>query len=289
MQTRLLRVPMSKVTFFLGVAATALIAVSSAAAANVLPNPGFETNCGGLPCSWTNNIAGTAVRDTTQFHTGTASYKLTPNNRGFQATGQSDCTNANIAAGSQAVSYWYRASAGVDGLAMTVNLYSNTGCTGGIGQTSFQPAPIITTGAWTQVTGNLNVPSAAKSFLITLAVGCTAGCNGTQSANFDDVSLNSGPTAVTLLSFHGSRTARGVHLTWRTAAANEIVGFNVYRGQLKLNRALLHGTQAGLQAGNYTWLDRTAGAAMRRPLSYRLQAVRLDGTRVWLGAVTVSS
>jgi hypothetical protein len=228
------------------------------------------------------------TRDTAQKHSGAASLKLTTNTSAnpVQATMQSTCVNASFAAGLVPVGYWYRATAGISGVAMTVNAYANTGCGAGVVQTSFQPGVLDTTGTWQRVSANLNLPSAAQSFKITLANGCNAGCNTARTSNFDDIAVGEAPpTAVTLVSFRGTRTTQGVRLVWKTAAASHLAGFNVYRGQTKVNRTLIASTRG--VAGAYAWVDRTIGRSAHG-ITYRLQAVSLDGTRTWLGSARVS-
>ena len=269
------------------VAAAALVAPSAASAANVIPNPGFEADCGGVPCSWVG-VDGVTTRDTTNPHSGSASIRLAigGGSGAHQATAHSLCTNATISSGLRTVSFAYRATAGVTGLAMTVSLYGNTGCTGGIAQVSFDVNSVNTSGTWQVVTAGINVPSTAQSFLISLGTGCASGCNGTQATNFDDVVLDSGaPTAATLVSFRACHTTKGVQLTWKTAATPQLAGFNVYRGTKKLNRTIVRSVRGTLGASAFSWLDRSAGHQAHA--TYRLQAVYLDGTRAWLGSTRV--
>jgi hypothetical protein len=276
-----------RVVLLAAVSAVALMTASAASAVNIAPNPGFETDCAGTPCQW-SSASGTGIRDMTQHRSGAASLKLTPSASGgaSQATEQSACVNASFAAGNVALGYWYRAAAGITGVAMTVNAYSTAGCVGGIAQTSFQPGAIDTSGAWNVVTGNLSLPSAANSFKITLANGCTSGCNGSLSSNFDDVAVGeSPPTAVTLASLSASRTTLGVRVAWNVASARDVLGYNVYRGSHKVNRGLV-ASRGGIGSATYAVLDRSAGLGR---ITYRLQAVKLDGTWAWLGSARVSS
>jgi hypothetical protein len=99
--------------------------------------------------------------------------------------------------------------------------------------------------------------------------------------------LTSGaPTAVALRSFTARPARTGVVLRWRTAQETEVVGFNLYRrrhsGHTKMNRVLIPAQFTGrANGGTYRWLDR--GSRSRAPREYRLQAVQLSGTKVWLG------
>ena len=94
------------------------------------------------------------------------------------------------------------------------------------------------------------------------------------------------PDTVTTGALTAKRTRRGVVVGWRTADESRIAGFELYRERsgrpVKLNRTLIRGLQAGSFAGrSYAWLDAQAAPNAL----YRLQLVRLDGTRAWYGTV----
>ena len=93
-----------------------------------------------------------------------------------------------------------------------------------------------------------------------------------------------GATAVTLRTFAARRTGHGIELRWRTAQETALLGFDVYRSGVKVNRALI-AARGAVSGAAYRLVDRTGrmGAAH----TYRLQVVHVDGTRAWLGrAVT---
>lgn len=89
-------------------------------------------------------------------------------------------------------------------------------------------------------------------------------------------------TAVRLVAFAASRSARGTLLRWRTASEAGVLGFNLYRGRLRINRALITG-RGGAGAGSYRFLDRSARLGVT--YTYRLQAVARGGSRAWIGSV----
>ena len=91
------------------------------------------------------------------------------------------------------------------------------------------------------------------------------------------------PTAVVLRSFSAVRARNGVLLRWRTGAEAGLLGFDLYRGGLRLNRSLIPAAHSAAGAA-YRYVDRRAPSASAR---YRLEAVRPDGSRVWLGATRV--
>ena len=103
-----------------------------------------------------------------------------------------------------------------------------------------------------------------------------------------------GPTAVAVRSFSAHRLRpTGVRLQWRTASELGTVGFNLWRSRVgragfrKLNAALIPARRAGSSAGyRYRYLDRTAS---RLGYRYRLELVRLDGSRVWAGQSAVAT
>jgi hypothetical protein len=102
----------------------------------------------------------------------------------------------------------------------------------------------------------------------------------------DDVAVNSGSTAVRLVSFTARRGPTGVALRWRTASGTQVAGFNVYRARdgrsIRLNRSLIgSGSASAATGGSYSWLDSRPPALTT---SYRLQAVLTSGARSWLGS-----
>jgi ELWxxDGT repeat protein len=86
------------------------------------------------------------------------------------------------------------------------------------------------------------------------------------------------PTAVTVAGFHAITQHRGVLLTWRTAAPERVLGFNLYRltpQRAKLNRALIQARGTGISGDAYRLLDR----AGTRTSSYELVALAPHGMR----------
>ena len=97
-----------------------------------------------------------------------------------------------------------------------------------------------------------------------------------------------GPSVVTAAMFasaNATRSSHGVVVRWKTAAAVNTVGFNVYRlvngKRVKVNAHLIQ-TRA---RGAYSVLDRKAGRSSS--LRYRIEAVLANGKRAWYGPVAV--
>ena len=108
-----------------------------------------------------------------------------------------------------------------------------------------------------------------------------------RAAEFQVFGSQDAPTAVVVQRLAARAAAGGVAVTWRTRSETGLVGFNVWRSNRtsikKVNRTLVaaKGTAAGAA---YRVVDR----AVRRGAvyTYRLQGVRQDGTRFWLGRVS---
>jgi hypothetical protein len=101
----------------------------------------------------------------------------------------------------------------------------------------------------------------------------------------------SNATAVRVSSFKARRLGAAVRVSWQATVGLESLGFHLFRERqgklLKLNHALIPSVFGGAAAGHaYSWLDRSAPRASGK-VSYRLQAVHLDGTRSWVGATAV--
>src|SRR5436309_14598636 len=75
-------------------AAALVLGIGSAQAANLVPNPGFETACGSVPCNWAPaGAAGSSsiVRDTVNPHSGSASLAATASGTATDFGARSDC------------------------------------------------------------------------------------------------------------------------------------------------------------------------------------------------------
>ncbi|MFN2468683.1 MAG: hypothetical protein ABR521_11205, partial [Gaiellaceae bacterium] len=98
------------------------------------------------------------------------------------------------------------------------------------------------------------------------------------------------PTAVEVRTFSATRARGAVSIRWRTAHEGALLGFHLYgsdgrRGQ-RLNRALIPARKAGGASGaSYRFVDR--GARPGTVYTYRLQAVKRDGGRFWVGTSRV--
>ncbi|MFN2467363.1 MAG: hypothetical protein ABR521_04425 [Gaiellaceae bacterium] len=262
----------------LAVFVAALLAAAGAVGANNAPNPGFEVDCGGDLCNWEGSSA-TISRDTTNPHAGTASvHASVTGSRG----GPQDCFGAGE--GTYDVSFWYRTSdANALGVEAQLAFLPDVNCgVGDTGSATIAAAPIVTDGAWHQVTGTATAGASTHSARLKLATVCAVGpgdpCPAAVQINFDDVVVGTaaGPTAVAVSSFAARRAPRGVVVTWRTGAEAGVLGFDVRRGGTKLNRrpVAARGTAGG---ASYHFLDGTAPRG--RGSLYRLEIVRLDGTR----------
>ena len=93
------------------------------------------------------------------------------------------------------------------------------------------------------------------------------------------------PTAVGIATVTAETRSNGVLVRWQTGSEAQIAGFDLYRGTRKLNRSLIVARHAGQARGaEYRFLDRSAS---RRSATYRLQVVRLDGTRATGGRTAI--
>ena len=98
------------------------------------------------------------------------------------------------------------------------------------------------------------------------------------------------PTAVVLQAFSARAANQRIAVAWRTRSESGLLGFNVWRSgggaAKKVNRTLIAAKQLGTTRGaSYRLIDRAVRP--RVVYEYRLQAVRRDGTRFWLGRASV--
>ena len=276
-------------------AALVLGVAPSAQAGNVAPNPSFELDCSGVPCSWTTNVsgAGTITRDTTVAHSSVASLKETADANGTPGAA-SDCIPTS--AGTNVTrSYWYRTtSAFVTRVTFNLKFYASSNCSDltSVGPSNLLTLSPIADGEWHQLMDSslLEVFPGNNGALATLFFQCIPStCPTGTVVNFDDVIMGSGPLAVTIASFTAVRSHKGVLVRWRTGTEANELGFNVYRQQgarrVRVNRRLLPAL-GGLQGSSYSYRDRRA--PKHRALRYWLQDVAVHGTRAWHGPVRVS-
>jgi hypothetical protein len=142
------------------------------------------------------------------------------------------------------------------------------------------------------ITGGVTVNSATYNSptSVTLnisTVGASAGPQNVTITNPDGQSkAGTGilvitiPTAVKLTRVSATPTRSGVVVRWRTASETGVLGFNVYRGNVRLNHRLV--VARGSTRGHaYSWRDRSSTSIRG---VYRIQAVLATGAKVWLGS-----
>ena len=271
----------------------ALGVVPSAQAANVVPNPGFELNCAGIPCNW-SVVPGTAVTlayDTVNPHPpSTASISVTV----AQSTAigpVSSCVPVVLAPGPYSASFWYRTTATLTHVpGLTAFSYASNNCTGPSFSLGNLNAPsTISDGAWHAVSGTLTNPFPAQSLQFEPFFACACSQSTTATVNFDDVAFETTPLAVSVHGLRATRSHRGVVLRWRTGTEADTLGFNVYRQtgarRVLVNRRLIPAL-GGVAGSAYSYRDRSA--PQHRVLRYWLQDVAIDGTRTWHASVRVS-
>ena len=111
--------------------------------------------------------------------------------------------------------------------------------------------------------------------------------NGSSGSWSATATVNA-PTAATFTSLRATRSSHGVVLGWHTAQENGLLGFNVYREQgskvVRLNAGLI-AASGGTLGQSYRFVDHRAPAGATH---YRVQAIRADGSRVWLPPLSVA-
>jgi hypothetical protein len=113
----------------------------------------------------------------------------------------------------------------------------------------------------------------------------TCDCTSPTTMNFDDVSLDlSNPTAVSVTGFRAQRSGARAVLRWRTTAEARILGFHVFR-QAGARLTRLDARMIPAALGRQSFVEKVAPGRA----TYRLQAVRLDGSRSWLAAAVLRS
>lgn len=265
-----------------GLALTLALFVSSAQAANLVQNPGFEADCSGIPCNWAvgtyNGATGTISRDTTIKLSGSASLETTGT---FNADAVSDCFTVTHGT-TYNFGVWYRTTDDATGVVIAVTDYPSTSgpCTG-TAHVEYASTAGNTNGGWKLLNAETTTTILGTSARVDLYWDCSI-CSS-RDVHWDDVTVQTEPLAVTVASFAARPSAKGVLLRWRTASETNVLGFNVFRTGRKVNRQLIR-ARGSVSGWRYSFLDRHAPYAA---LTYKLQAVGTDGSRSWFGPVRV--
>lgn len=241
------------------------------------PNPGFEADCGGIPCNW-SAANSTIARVTGGQHGGNASVRITPTAPSTAGSAFA-CVNG-VTPGSYAASGWYKTAA-LGTAEMLVSFYSGIGCTTYNGSVIVPFA--VTTGdsLWHRIEAAAAAPAGTQSAAIEVTFVCS-GC--TTSADFDDVTLSGGgtgiPTSIALATVAANRGQAGVVVTWRTASEVETLGFELWRAGPsgawhRLNHRLIVATR-GSSGSVYRFVDTTARSVSA--YRYRVRLVSTDGS-----------
>ncbi len=271
----------------LACALTLGVAPSALATTNLVPNPGFETDCSGVPCNWSSASGATAVRDTTLKQSGAASIKVKLTGSLVFSGANSDCVNTVVSAGlHSATGYYLTSDNTVNLVSPFFTFYSGANCTGVGTDRTFVITPLAN-GEWQLIEDNIDVPTGTLSMRVSLFV--TAFTTGeTPTVYYDDLDFEAEVLAVTLSSFKAVRSHRGVVLRWRTGTEVDELGFNVFRQQgnrrVRVNRRLLPAL-GGVAGSSYSFIDRRA--PRHRAVRYWLQDVDTHGVRTWHGPVRV--
>lgn len=272
----------------------ALVFVPAASGANLVPNPGFEADCAGVPCQWTAH-SGPISRDTVNPHAGSASLRVTSSGLSGQSNGATSACFAVTPGATYTTALWYRtSSSAVAWIVFNPVYYSQPGCAGGGGGGGGLLAATAD-GAWHPLTSSSIASASAVSATFLIYFYCTglATCPAGTTVNFDDVFMDTGQLAVTLTSFTATRSGQGVTLRWRTATETDTLGYHVYRQRgsrrVRLTRRLIPAlslARGGVSGGTYTFRHRQA--LRRTVLRYWLVEVARDGSRSWHGPATVA-
>jgi hypothetical protein len=277
--------PARKAIVGLAIAASFVLGVTSAQAANIVPNPGFETT---TPFQWSALTGASILQYPVGPHTGSWDMRMIGNGTQFIMTTDSDCVPVTGGA-TYNLSFYYRVAAGqpVTFVGFGPIFYSDAAC----GNFLASPAGASTgsasaDGFWHLLTGQVTAGGTAQSARMQINFTCNLQCPSGAAADFDDVFMNAGPLAVTMTSVSASRSSNGIAVRWRTGTEAELLGFQVYRLRGQSARRITHSLIAakGSVAGaTYRFVDRTAkrGVGYR----YRIKAVNRDGTSAWFGPV----
>ncbi len=279
--------------WYLSLLIAAALSTPAAHAANAVPNPGFETDCAGVPCNWATNGNATVARDTLPAFTpeaGAASMRLTAGSSSSLSGAIGACFL--LGAGDHVASFWFNyLDSRVASVSVALLTYSTTTCSGVQLNPQTSITGILGDGTWRQATGVLTAPAGTLAARIAPILSCqtVSTCAGGETAHFDDLVLDSTITPVSFRSLSASAKARGTLVRWSTGSEIDTLGFNVYREvsgrRIRINMRLI-AAQNGDRGRAYSFLDRSAPRT--KPARYWIQVVNLDGSRAWYGPARVA-
>lgn len=283
--------PARKTIVCLAIAASFALGVTSAQAANVVPNPGFELGCGSVPCQWFAFAGATILWYPVGPHSGSHDMRMISDGTQAVMTADSDCVPVTGGA-TYNLSFYYRVAAGqlVTFVGFGPIFYSDASCTNFLASPAgAQTGSASADGFWHRLTGQVTAGATAQSARMQISFTCNAQCPSSAAADFDDVVMDTGPLAVTMKSASASRSSKGVLVRWHTGTEVDLLGFHVYRLRGHSWRPITHSLIAAtgsVSGTSYRFLDRTTkrGGAYR----YRIKALNRDGTTTWFGPVRVT-
>ena len=280
--------PARKTIVGLALAASLALGVTAAQAANIVPNPGFETT---TPFQWSASTGASILQYPVTPHTGSWDMRMIGDGSNFIMTAMSDCVPVT-ASTTYNLSFYYRVAAGqlVTFVGFGPTFYSGPSCTPFLASPAgASTGSAAADGLWHLLTGQVTSGSTAQSARMQINFTCNLQCPSGAAADFDDVFMNAGPLAVTMTALSASRSSKGIAVRWRTGTEAELLGFEVYRSRGPSWRSTTHSmiaAKGSVSGTSYRFLDRTAkrGVAYR----YRIKALNRDGTTAWFGPVRVT-
>jgi hypothetical protein len=216
-----------------------------------------------------------------------------PTTAGAQITYQVAVTSASPPAGDIAANVVVNMTIPAGTTFSQMNVSSGIDCsTPAIGGTT----PVVCT--IPTVTQGNGSPVVYLNLLVTVSVGTTgtvtetatitsSGTNDPNAANNSDSETTTitPPNAVALGALSAAATARGVLVRWQCPSAAGVLGYRVYRETnarvVRVSAGLIPARSSGVGGARYSFLDRRAPRGVR--LRYSIEAVLLNGARIWLG------
>jgi len=279
----------------LALAMSLVLGVTSAQAANIVPNSGFENDCSGIPCQWNPSSSGAITRDTSVHRTGAASLRLAGTLNGSTADTLSDCVTVTPGT-TYYMSVWYSttvvsATNPVISITFSASYWSGANCTG----SNANPSAAKTNspsndGSWHLITGSTtaptNPPFDAHSAQLDISFTCLQACSDTKVVHYDDAIMDTTPLAVSVYGFRAARSREAVLLRWRTGTEADLLGFHVYRSRAHSWQRISHSlitAKGSVSGAAYRFLDRTTRHSV--DFRYRIKALNGDGTTAWFGPV----
>jgi len=155
------------------------------------PNPGFEQDCGGIPCNWTKS-SGFVTRNASVALAGSASIQIGPGGSPSSSLGSATSDCFAISPGTYDASVSYYAVNNTTSVRLAYAFYSSADCSSGYLDGTLLSTDTPTLNSWTLLSGKVTAPPGTVAAVVVLSAVGNVNLSGGW-AFFDELTQAGGP------------------------------------------------------------------------------------------------